>query len=193
MAVAPRAAAQGPLLPVWESPAQPQPAPSDVFRKYALQTLLGVGVAAKKGLPRLAPVVREARAFSKLIFCCFATVLDSIRDAVEALGIPVTLVDAFFLSLMATLAYKKRSALFAALTFIFSLLMSLGPQLLGYYASMDPTLRDHGIPCLRAFCVFVASFVPGCEGAANAFTDNVEAGFREAAEAAELGESVGQR
>ena len=53
--------------------------------------------------------------------------------------------------------------------------------------------RRPGLSCLRAFCVFVASFVPGCEGAANAFTDNVEAGFREAAEAAELGESVGQR
>ena len=51
-------------------------------------------------------------------------------------------------------------------------------------------LRDHSIPCLRAFCSFIASFVPGCEEAANAFADDVEAGPREAAE---LGESVGQR
>ena len=86
---------------------------------------------------------------------------------------------------MATFAYKKRSALIAALTFICSLLMSLGPQLLGCYMMMDPTLRDHGIPCLRAFCSFIASFVPGCEKAANAFTDDVEAGFREAAELGE--------
>ena len=56
------------------------------------------------------------------------------------------------------------------------------------------TKRRHktpsGRPRLRAFCFFIASFVPGCEEAATAFADDVEAGLREAAE---LGESVGQR
>ena len=66
--------------------------------------------------------------------------------------------------------------------------MSVGPQLLGYYMSMDPTLRDHAIPCLRAFRFFVASFFPKRKEAANALADDVEMGYRAAAG---LGESGG--
>ncbi len=66
--------------------------------------------------------------------------------------------------------------------------MSVGPQLLGYYLSMHPVLRDHAIPFLKAFRFVVASFFPKRKEAANALADDVEMGYREAVG---LGESGG--
>jgi len=66
--------------------------------------------------------------------------------------------------------------------------MSVGPQLLGYYMTMHPPLRDHAIPCLGAFRFFVASFFPKHKEAADALADDIEMGCREAVG---LGESGG--
>ena len=182
LAVAPRAAARDPVLPTWD-PALPPPVPARYH--YAWQTLLGVWGAVKLVAPC---VYREARAVSRVLLCLIAWVLDFGRDALEALGIPVSLDGVFFALLVGALVYKARSVLLAFLAYLRSVIMSVGPQLLGYYMTMHPPLRDHAIPCLRAFRFFVASFFPKHKEAVDALAGDVEMGYREAAG---LGESGG--
>ena len=86
------------------------------------------------------------------------------------------------------MVYKGRPVLFTFLAYLRSLVMSVGPQLLGYYLSMHPVLRDHAIPFLKAFCFFVASFFPKHKEAVDALAGDVEMGYREAVG---LGESGG--